>query len=109
MRINVDLIPANSTERLWGESYESELDDLLALQARLARAISRQIRVNIAPLEEKWFDEERSVDPDAYKAYLKGRYYRSLVSYPGLEKAEFQGYKRRLVDTAPWHISAFSI
>jgi serine/threonine protein kinase/Flp pilus assembly protein TadD len=87
VRINVDLILANSAERLWGESYESEFSDVLTLQSELARAITGQVKVNIAPLEEEWLNRVRSVNPEAHKAYMKGHYYRHLVSFGGLVKA----------------------
>jgi TolB-like protein/Flp pilus assembly protein TadD len=87
VRINAALIVANSNERLWGESYESEVSDVLALQAKIARAITVQIKVNIAPLEQQRFNQARSVNPDAHRAYIKGLYYRQLSTYEGLEKA----------------------
>jgi tetratricopeptide (TPR) repeat protein len=61
--------------------------DVLALQAEVAQAIARQIQIKLTPQEQAYFRQERSVDPEAYEAYLKGRYHWSRRSSEGVEKA----------------------
>jgi len=75
VRINVQLVRADNGHALWSESYEKDLSDVLAVQSDAARAIVAEIKVRLSPEEGKRLARVREVDPEAYDAYLKGRYY----------------------------------
>jgi len=75
VRISAQLINAHTDTHLWAESYERKLSDVLALQAEVAQAIAREIRVKLTPIDQARFAKVQPVDPEAYDAYLKGRYY----------------------------------
>jgi hypothetical protein len=51
------------------------LGDILALHSQVARAVAEQVRLELTPDEHAALTESRSVDPRAYDAYLKGRYF----------------------------------
>jgi TolB-like protein len=87
VRITAQLIDAPRETHLWAESYERDLRDVLALQSELARAIAREIRVKLTPIDQARFAEAHAVDPDAYEAYLNGRYHWNRRSGEGLVKA----------------------
>ena len=75
VRITAQLIDAVKESHLWAESYERDLRDVLSLQSEIAQSIAREISVKLTPQEMAQLAEVRPVDPDAYEAYLKGRYY----------------------------------
>src|SRR4029077_1234101 len=75
VEINVQLIQASNDEHLWAKSYQRNLRDVLDLQREVARTIAGEIRVAVTPQEKEKLAQRRSVNPDAYQAYLKGRYY----------------------------------
>src|SRR6266404_8651715 len=52
IRITAQLIDAPKETHLWAESYERDLRDVLALQAEVAQAIAREIRVKLTPQEQ---------------------------------------------------------
>jgi TolB-like protein/Flp pilus assembly protein TadD len=87
VRITAQLIDANGEAHLWAESYERDLRNVLSLQADVARAIAREIQVKLIPQEEAKLGHVRSVDPEAYEAYLKGRYHWSRRTREGYGKA----------------------
>src|SRR2546425_1742153 len=87
VRITAQLIDAPKEMHLWAESYERDLRDVLALQAEGAQAIAREIRVKLTPVDQARFAEVRAVDPDAYEAYLRGRYHWNRRNAEGLGKA----------------------
>lgn len=87
VRITAQLIDAKSETHLWAESYERDLRNVLALQADVARAIAREVEVRLTPHEEAQLSQARPVDPEAYEAYLKGRYYWSRRTREGAGKA----------------------
>ncbi len=74
VRITAQLIQASSDEHLWSDSYERDLQDVLALQGEVARAIAGEIELQLSG-SEKPGEAARPVDPGAFEAYLKGRHH----------------------------------
>ncbi len=74
VRINARLIRASSDSNIWSNSYERDLRDVLDLQREVATAVAREIRVAVTPREAARLARSSPVDPDAYVAYIKGRY-----------------------------------
>ncbi len=87
VRITAQLIDALKETVLWAESYEQDLRDVLALQAEVAQAIAREIRVKLTAIDQARFAEVYPVEPDAYEAYLRGRYHWNRRNAEGLGKA----------------------
>ena len=75
VKINVRLIDAPSDQYIWGQEYERNFTDILALQGDVARAIAREIKVNLTPGEETYLSTMGAVNPEAHEAYLKGNFY----------------------------------
>jgi tetratricopeptide (TPR) repeat protein len=75
VRITVQLVHAGSDTHLWAESYERDMHNILALQAEVSRAIANEIQVRLTPGEQAAFARTPVVDPQAYDACLRGRYY----------------------------------
>jgi len=86
VRITAQLIDAGKESHLWAESYERDLRDVLSLQSEIAQSIAREIQIKLTPQERAQLSEARPVDPDAYEAYLKGRYYWNKRSGDSLSK-----------------------
>jgi TolB-like protein/Flp pilus assembly protein TadD len=87
VRISAQLINAHTDAHLWAETYDRDLRDVLELQSEVARAIAREVQVKVRPQEQSQLARTRPVDPDAYEAYLKGRYHWNRRSRDGLGKA----------------------
>jgi TolB-like protein/DNA-binding winged helix-turn-helix (wHTH) protein/Flp pilus assembly protein TadD len=77
VRITAQLLQASTDQHLWAETYERDLGDVLRLQSQVAQAIALQVRAQLTPQQETRFRSAGSVNPDAYEAYLRGRYYLS--------------------------------
>jgi TolB-like protein/DNA-binding winged helix-turn-helix (wHTH) protein len=73
VRITAQLIQASTDRRLWGESYERDLRDILGLQSEVARAIASQIKAEVTPQEQVRLASHRPVNPEAYVLYLQGK------------------------------------
>jgi TolB-like protein/DNA-binding winged helix-turn-helix (wHTH) protein/Flp pilus assembly protein TadD len=106
VRITAQLIQVPNERHLWAQSYEGELQDTLALQNSVARAIAEQIHVTLAPQEEAALKKLKEVNPGAYEAYLKGRYFWNKRSGEGLRKAI--DYFKHAIDTDPQYAPAYS-
>jgi TolB-like protein len=87
VRITAQLIDAREDKHLWAKSFERNSRDVLALQDELARAIAREIHVQLSPTEQSRLTTAPSVDPEAHDAYLKGRYFFNRPSDENLKKA----------------------
>jgi Tfp pilus assembly protein PilF len=75
VRISVQLIDAHTDSHLWAQSYDRDLRDILALHAEVAQAVAREVQVKLTPHDYAHFAHTHPVNPEAYEAYLKGRYY----------------------------------
>jgi TolB-like protein/Flp pilus assembly protein TadD len=75
VRITAQLIDAGKDRHLWGDSFQRELKDVLALQGEVARAIAREVKAKLAPEEEARLAAVHSVNPEAYEEYLRGRHH----------------------------------
>jgi len=82
----VQLIHAPTDTHLWVESYERDLRNVLALQSEVARAIARQIEITVTPDQEAQLAATRPVNPETYKAYLKGMFHLNKMTPEGTEK-----------------------
>jgi serine/threonine protein kinase/Tfp pilus assembly protein PilF len=72
MRLTVQLIHAGTDTHLWAKTYERDVQDVLLVQGELTRAVAREIRISLTQQAEKRFAHARSINPDAYDAYLTG-------------------------------------
>ncbi len=75
VKITAQLIDAVRDRHLWADSFQRELKDILALQGEVARAIAGEIGVRLTPQERSRLAEKKTVNPEAYEAYLKGQYH----------------------------------
>ena len=87
VRISAQLVHAPTDRHLWAHSYERRLEDVLALQGELARAIAEAVRITVGTKEGRRLGVQRAVKPDAYDAYLLGRHQWNQRTEQGLDRA----------------------
>lgn len=86
VRITAQLIHASTDRQVWSHSYEREMQNVLAMQDEVAQAIVAEIRTNVTSPKGTQAVSARSVDPEAYELYLKGRYFWNKRTEEGLKK-----------------------
>jgi TolB-like protein/Flp pilus assembly protein TadD len=76
-RISAQLIRVSDECHVWAHSYERSLNDVLALQAEVARAIAREVQIKLTAREQTRLDldNNRSIDSQAHELYLQGRHF----------------------------------
>ena len=99
VRITVQLIDAPTDKHLWAESYQREMHGVLTLTAEVARAIAGEIKVRVTPEEQVRLARARPVNPEAYEAYLKGKFYLNKMTPEGFEKG--LAYMQQAIDKDP--------
>ena len=75
VRVTAQLIQASTDQHLWAKTYDGDLGDVLKLQGEVADAIAQQVRAELAPHQLAQPRLPHTVNPAAYDAYLKGRFY----------------------------------
>jgi serine/threonine protein kinase/tetratricopeptide (TPR) repeat protein len=88
VQVTAQLINAATDTHMWAETYERDLRDVLVLQSEVASTVARQIRVALTLEETKHLGSVHEVNPDAYEAYLKGRFHWYKLSKEELDNAE---------------------
>ena len=83
--INVELDDIRNGKQLWGEQYHRELSDLLAVQSDIAREVSQRLRSQLTAEDEKKLTKGSTDNPEAYRLYLKGKYYTDKFTKEGFE------------------------
>jgi non-specific serine/threonine protein kinase len=74
LRISAQLIDAIRDEHLWAESYDGTLEDVFAIQERLARVIVAALELRLTDDEQQRLTERPIRDLQAYECYLRARY-----------------------------------
>src|SRR5437868_2559211 len=95
VRITASLLRAPSERHLWGETYEHELRDVLALQDEVVGAMAAHVRAVVTPEEKVHLVSTHSVKPDAYEAWIRGRLHMAKWTKEDLSKAD--EYFRRAI------------
>lgn len=75
VRVTAQLIEGQTDRHLWAQDYEGDVQDVLALQSRVAQAIAGAIQARLTADEQRRLASVHPVDPEAYEDYLRGRYY----------------------------------
>jgi TolB-like protein/DNA-binding winged helix-turn-helix (wHTH) protein/Flp pilus assembly protein TadD len=87
LRITTQLIRVNDQTHMWSQDYDGALRDLVTLQNDFANAIAERIRLELAAASHQPLPNAHATNPDAYLAYLEGRFYWNQRSVPALERA----------------------
>jgi TolB-like protein/DNA-binding winged helix-turn-helix (wHTH) protein len=106
LRITAQLIQVNDQSHLWAQEYDRSLQDIIALQDDVAAGVTHEI-------QSRWAIELRNhpvrhqpANPEAYDAYLKGRYSLNRRTEQGLHNA--LGYFHAAVDADPGYALAYA-
>jgi TolB-like protein len=76
VRVNVRLTAVEEDVEVWSDSYDADLEDVFAVQDRIAGAV-------LGALDLQFFDTERQhVSADAYDEFLRGRYHSARFEIP---------------------------
>jgi TolB-like protein/Flp pilus assembly protein TadD len=86
VRIVVQLIDASTDAHLWTQTYERDFEDVLSLEAEMAEAIVREMKVAVTPEDNARLAYRPRIKPDAYEAYLKGMSHLNKFTPEGFEQ-----------------------
>lgn len=73
LRITAQLIDAGTDAHLWADSYDGSVEDVFAIQERLARVIVEALELRLTADEELGLAERPIANVHAYECYLRAR------------------------------------
>ncbi len=86
VRVNAQLIDPTTGSQAWAQSYERDIRDVLALENEIATAIARAVSLRLTSEEKTRLAGARTVNPEAYVAYTKGKFYLNMFTPEGIQK-----------------------
>jgi len=97
VRVNVQLVNAQSDSHLWAETYDRKLTDILSVESEIAKGIAESLRAKLTGREEQALAVQPTNNPQAYHAYLRGLAYNVATTYTPANALGAQRYLREAV------------
>jgi serine/threonine protein kinase/Tfp pilus assembly protein PilF len=80
VRVNVQLINAQTDSHLWAETFDRKLIDIFEVQTEIAKRIAESLQVKLTGREEQALAVKPTNNPEAYDAYLRGLSFEARTS-----------------------------
>jgi TolB-like protein/DNA-binding winged helix-turn-helix (wHTH) protein/Tfp pilus assembly protein PilF len=94
VRVTVRFIDAQHDRLVWAEHYDRDLNEVLGMQTEIAYTIARQVDTQL----QIKAGPAKSIRPDAYEAYLRGRSAWNQRNEAGLLESIAQYHKAIQID-----------
>jgi TolB-like protein/Tfp pilus assembly protein PilF len=95
VRVNVQLVNAQTDSHLWAETYDRKLTDIFGVESEIAKRIAESLQAKLTGREEQTLAVKPTNNPEAYDAYLRGLAFeaRGIYSIDDVRKA-IDSYER---------------
>jgi serine/threonine protein kinase/TolB-like protein/Tfp pilus assembly protein PilF len=80
LAVQADLVKVSDGSQIWGEQYSRKVADLVSLQSEISRDVSQKLRARLSGTDEQKLAKNYTVNAEAYRLYLKGRYHVAKVT-----------------------------
>ena len=76
VRVQMQLIDVRPEEKhIWAQSYERDTRNILAMLSDVTREVARNVNITLSTVEDSLLADRREVNPESYRAYLRGKYH----------------------------------
>jgi len=106
LRISVQLINARNDEHLWSQDYDKKLENVFVIQREIAQSVAEALKVELLSGEKEDIERRVTDSTEAYKLYLKGRYFWNERTREGTNNAV--KYYEKAVKLDPWFALAYA-
>jgi len=73
LRVNAQLIKADTDTHVWAQTYDRDVSDLFAIQSEIAQAIAGQLYAKISPAEKVAIERPPTADLTAFDLYTRAK------------------------------------
>ncbi len=60
-------------QQLWSQTFDTDMSNTLNLYRQVVKNIAKEIQITLSSEEQVRLDKQRSINPDAYRAYIKSQ------------------------------------
>jgi TolB-like protein/Tfp pilus assembly protein PilF len=106
VRVNVQLIHAQSDAHLWAETFDRKLTDIFAVESEIAKNIAESLQAKLTGSEKALIAKKPTANPEAYELYLKGRYFWNKRTGDDLRKSI--AYLKQAIEKDPGYALAYA-
>jgi TolB-like protein/Flp pilus assembly protein TadD len=86
IRLTVQLVRVGDEARVWGATFDQKYTNLFSAQDAIAEKVARSLQLQLTGAEQTRIIRRPTESSDAYRAYLKGRYFWNKRTTAGLWK-----------------------
>jgi TolB-like protein/predicted Ser/Thr protein kinase/Tfp pilus assembly protein PilF len=72
VRVNVQLVNAQTDSHLWADTYDRKVTDILGVESEIAKGIADALQAKLTGREAQALAVKPTNNPEAYDAYLRG-------------------------------------
>ena len=103
VRVNVQLINAQTDSHLWADTYDRKLTDIFGVESDIAKRIAESLQAKLTGHEEQALAVKPTNNSEAYDAYLRGLAFeaRHRVSFSSDLLWKAAGFYERAVQLDP--------
>lgn len=94
VRVNVQLIDANTDEHVWASDYDRDVTDVFAIQSDLANEIAKALQAKLSPAEKSQMTQKPTENGEAYLAFVQAHDLSCSYEDPAKLKQSEQLYQR---------------
>jgi TolB-like protein/DNA-binding winged helix-turn-helix (wHTH) protein/Tfp pilus assembly protein PilF len=87
VRITAQLISVTDQSHLWSDDYDRKVQDVITVQDDVAIAVADQTQLKLDAAQQSDLARGRTVNPEAYEAYLRGRFFWNKRTEAGFRKS----------------------
>jgi serine/threonine-protein kinase len=105
VRVNVQLINAQTDSHLWADTYDRKLTDLFAVETEIATKIADTLQAKLTGSEKQAIAARPTENSEAHELYLRGRFYWNKGLGPEFDKS--RQYYQQAVELDPNYALAY--
>ena len=86
LHVSVELVDVLEGSQLWGKQYDREFSEVSGIQEEIAQEISEHLKLKLSAPQKKRLAKRFTSSPEAFRTYLKGRYFWNKRTPDGIRK-----------------------
>ncbi|MGQ0762502.1 MAG: tetratricopeptide repeat protein [Acidobacteriota bacterium] len=85
--LNLELVNPETENVIWTDEYDRKSSDIVSLQNEIARDVSKKLKLKLSGTDQQKLAKNYTLDPEAYRLYLQGRFYWNKRTPSEVQKA----------------------
>ncbi len=99
VRVTVQLLSIRETAARWAQSFDEKMTDVLEIEDLISERVVKILISHLSGEEQNQLAKRATSSPEAYEAYLRGRYHWNQFTFEGFARA--LAFYHRAIELAP--------